>query len=190
MFLESDGAVILTTFGQTLTSQREIQEREHRPSFQQMVNAPELLNRPSELMQVAIYPDPDRFYIPGSENADLETQEALAREDGEQQRKRLGLDCIDVIVPKRAATLSGIFFATRKLSGELMFGRKYGCHYGRTSDSIGNGSKTAIVGDVDPASGIVISSWPHNQGSDDIRAVRLIVPTHGVLRIGDSFISH
>lgn len=177
--LKGDGAILLSPLGQAIPSQREDQRQKGKPSFYYVTNAQDgLLDRPSRLAQVAIYPDPDRFFVPGTAGKDLATQERLASDDGESLRQRLGLPRIDVEIPEEAATLTGVTFDYLDQTGEWLFGSKYGYLYGRTKNPTNrDGSDVACVGDANPGGGLDVDDFDRGSGDDNVQVVRLVVPS-------------
>jgi len=142
-----------------------------------------LLKSPSIIAQVAIYPAPERFFIPNSGNKDLPTQEQLAKEDGQELRKRLGLedDSVDVIIPDQASTFTELTFkhldeTTQKGKGVWLFGNEYGNLYGRTKNPVNeSGPHVAHVGGAIPDHGVAVSHWRAAHGSVYVHVVRLVV---------------
>jgi len=179
--LSKDGAIILKPLDQTIPSQREAQRQKEKPSFYFVANAEDgLLNVPSSLAEVAIYPDPDRFFIPGTGGKDLATQERMVSRDGETLRERLGLSGVDVRIPNEASTLTGITFDYLDQTGEWLFGPDYGYRYGRTKNpTTKSGSPAAVVGRASPAYGLHVVGFEPADGDGLVRAVRLVVPNHG-----------
>src|SRR3990167_3241852 len=65
--LKSDGAVIYELQGETIIREKESQKAKGKPSFYFLVEAGErLLARPTRQIEVAIYPAPERFFVPNS----------------------------------------------------------------------------------------------------------------------------
>ena|SRR3989344_97584 len=176
--LIKDGAVIYPLRGSTIETQREMQREKGKPSFYYVVNGDErLVGRPSRLSEVAIYPDPKKFFIPNTGGKDLETQEALAAEDANKLRKRLKQNGMDVVIPEQAATLTELTFKHLDETGVWLFGENYDYLFGRTKNPTNeSGSVAAYVGDADPGRGLDVDDWSRGLGLDGIRVVRLVVP--------------
>ncbi len=177
--LIKDGAVIFSLIGETIEHQRTTGRL-----FRYIADGGDrLLKLPSIKTQVAIYPDPRRFFIPNSGNKDLPTQEKLTEKDGQELRKRLGLkdDGVDVIIPDQASTLTELIFqhldkTTKKGNPVWLFGEDYGYLYGRTKNPVNeSGSHVAYVGDAYPDYGVSVNDWNADDGHDRLRVVRLIV---------------
>lgn len=148
-----------------------------------------LLKLPSINTQVAIYPNPNKFFILNSGNKDLPTQETLAKKDGQELRKRLGLkdDSLDVIIPDQASTLTELTFkyldeTTQEGKGVWLFGEEYASAqgltwvYGRTKNPVNkSGSLVAHVGFARPDSGLSVSHWNADLGDGRVHVVRLVV---------------
>lgn len=183
--LIEDGAVILSLTGETIEGQQTAGRL-----FRYVTNGgARLLKLPSIITEVAIYPDPKRFFIPDSGNKDLPTQEALAKKDSQELRKRLGLtdDSLDVIIPDQASTLTELFFnyldeTTKRGKAVLLFGEEYASAqglswvYGRTKNSVNeSGSNVADVGSAYPDDGLYVNYWDADNGNDRVQVVRLVV---------------
>ena len=177
-----DGAFILDLPGETIEDE---QKEGKLLRYYELYNSElRLLKAPSIKGQVAIYPDPERFFVRNSGNKNLPAQEKLAKEDGQELRKRLGLkgNDVDVIIPDQASTLTGLTFqnldeTTKKGKGVWLFGKEYGYLYGTTKNPVNeSGSRVAIVGNAGPdrgGIGIVIRSA--GDCVDDVRVIRLVV---------------
>lgn len=182
--LFNDGAVIYEPAGETITAQKESQKAIGKPSFWYVVNVGEkLVNRPSKLSAVAIYPDPERFFIENSSMKNVTQQERLAEEDGKKLRNRLGVEGITVIVPEEASTLTGLTFKHHAQTEVWLFSQIYAqAHglntiHGRTKNPINkSGSRVAHVGNTSLDSGLLVSGWARDLGHGGVWIVRLVVP--------------
>ncbi len=183
--LVNDGAHIFNLTGETIEG-----EQGSGRLFRYLFDGGDrLLKLPSINTQVAIYTDPKKFFIPNSGNKDLLTQEELAKKDGQELRKRLGLKdkSVDVIIPDSASTFTELTFkyldeTTKQGKGVWLFGSKYAKAqglswvYGRTKNPVNeSGSFVAGVGNAGPGGGLVVGNWRRGRGSDGIRVVRLVV---------------
>lgn len=179
--LRKDGAVFASPFGQTLSSQIDSQKQLGQPAFYYIVYSKAgFLNRPSGLVEVAFYPDPKRFFIPGTEGRNLKTQEAIVVKDAEETRARTKLSTVDEIIPEEAATLTGITFEYLKQTGDWLFGPDYDHLYGRTKNPTTEfGSNVAVVGGAIPDRGLNVGDSYLGSDFGFIRAVRLVVPISG-----------
>lgn len=183
--LKEDGAHFIDLTGETIEDHRKAQ----RP-FRYITNGGDkLLKLPSIKARVAIYTDPNRFFIPNS-GVDLFTQDKLAKKDGQELRERLGLknDEVDVVIPDQASTLTELIFryfdeTARKGKGVWLFGGEYASAqgqcwvYGRTKNPVNeSGSNVAYVGGAHPVDGGVrVGYWPRDSGSARLKVVRFIV---------------
>jgi hypothetical protein len=184
--LIADGAFIYFPLGETIPAQREAQAKKGNPAFRYVIEAGDrLLAVPSRQVEVAIYPAPERFFVPGSFNKNVELQEKLVAKDAEDLRKRLGLEGISEIIPDEAATLSDITFQHLDATGKWLFGQEYAevqglswvCVCGRTKNPTNSsGSCVAGVGGADPGHGLDVSDWYRDGDHDGLGAIRLVVP--------------
>lgn len=183
--LLEDGALVYQLRGETIKIQRENQERKKKPSFWYITNESEkLTGRRSKLSEVAIYPDPERFFIEGTGGNNLIEKEEIVKEDAQKERKRLGLSGITVVIPGEAATLTEVTFKHLDQTGKWLFGEEYAQFhrlqfiYGATkspTDLIG--SEVAAVGYANPIYGLSIRGWYIDRSIASVWAVRLIVPS-------------
>jgi hypothetical protein len=179
-----DGVHFIDLMGETI----EGQQAEKR-LFTYVTNGGDrLLKLPSIKARVAIYTDPKKFFIPNS-GKDLAAQEQLAKKDGEELRKRLGLkdDGVDVVIPDQASTLTELTFkyldeTTKQGKGIWLFGKEYASVqglnwiYGRTKNPVNeSGSIVSRVGHVDPVDGLAVGEWFADDGYNAVQVVRLIV---------------
>lgn len=182
--LRNDGAVIYLLHGETILSQKESQRAKGKPSFGYVVDAGErLLALPSRKIEVAIYPDPEKFFVPGSFNKSVKKQEEKVMQDARELRLRLNLSAVTEIIPDEAATLSEIGFQHLDATGVWLFGKEYAVAqgldwvYGRTKNPTNaSGSIVAYVGNAYPDSGLDVGGWRRDDGLHSVGALRLVVP--------------
>ncbi|MEK7497564.1 MAG: hypothetical protein AAB656_01455 [Patescibacteria group bacterium] len=172
--LLKNGAVIYELTGKTIVAQQEAGER-----FWYITDGGErLVKKPSRLGEVAIFPEPSEFFIPGSGNKTLAEQEKLAEKDTNVLRKELKTKGIKVIIPEEASTFTGVTFKYLKETGKWLLGEDYGYNYGRTKNPTNeSGSSVAIVGCANSDNGLSVGGWRRDSGSDGVRVVRLVVPS-------------
>lgn len=170
--LVKDGAVILSLTGETIEGQQTAGRL-----FRYITDGGDrLLKLPSLKADVAIYPEPKRFFISNSGNKNLPTQEKLAEKDGEELRKRTGLEDLDVIIPDQASTFTELIFKYLDETGVWLFGPDYGYLYGRTKNPVNeSGSLAAGVGDSGPDGGVHIAYWDRDLDYGLVLVVRLVV---------------
>src|SRR3989344_5778047 len=90
--LEGDGAVVYALTGITIPAQEAARREKRKPSFWYIVEAGDRLTvLPSRTIEVAILPDPERFFVPYSFGQNIDTQERLASADVRILRVRLKL---------------------------------------------------------------------------------------------------
>lgn len=134
----------------------------------------ETLSRPS---QVAIFPEPARFYVPESNNLSLEGQRRRLREDLEEEvmgRMRIGgVDMIMGDVATHAGLVFDYFDNTRR--HVRLHGADYGYRYVRTETPT-VGSSVAAVGHFYRVHGLSVDGFSRGHGNDDVWALRLVVP--------------
>lgn len=189
--LITDGAIIYTATGKSIEAQKEAQTSKNQPSFWDMSGGASaagdrLLAVPSRRVDIAIYPEPERFFVPGSFNKTLEEQEELVAQDTRDLRKRLNKGSIGVIIPTEASTLTDIVFQHFNETRRWLLGYRYAETQGlnrvyvRTKNPIPMDyfeERVACVGISSPDNGMDIRSWPSNKGYDNLGAARLVVPT-------------
>lgn len=182
--LINDGAVVYTLQEETVNSQKEAQQSKGKPSFGYLVDGGErLVAKPSKRIQVAIYPDPDKFFVPNSFSKSVTKQEERVAQDAQDLRQRLNLSNVTEIIPDEAATLTEIVFKHLDETGEWLFDKKYAAAqgldwvYGRTKNPTNSsGSSVANVGDADPDDGVRVGDWARGHGDHDVGVARLVVP--------------
>lgn len=181
--LIGDGVAILDLTEETIEDQQKAGRRFGYVSARGDI----LLKVPSIKTQVAIFPDPERFFVPNtgwkgfSTRDDLAMQEELTKKDAEELRERTGLEDLDEIIPSSAATLTQLTFlyfdrTTREGKGVWLFGRDYGFRYGRTNHPM-NRSDAPEFFRVGFAGGVVVDYLVGGCGRERIyvHVVRLIV---------------
>src|SRR3989344_5156354 len=160
--LIADGALIYIPKGETIPTQGEAQTRKGKPSFWFVVEAGHLvLAVPSRQVEMAIYPVPDKFFVPNSFDRSVEKQEEAVEKDAADLRKRLCQESIGEIIPDEASTLTDITFQHLDATGKWLFGPDYvkaqelDWVYGRTKNPTNKaGSNVACVGRAGPDHGV------------------------------------
>lgn len=176
--LKDDGATIFTLTGQTILEQKELQRNKGKNSFSYIAsNESILLDLPSAPIEVAFFPHPERFMLPGSFGKDLQTQERLLKDDAKILSKRLGLGGISEIISVEAATLTELTFRYLNETGIWLFGKDYNYCFARTQNPIKESS--SFVANVGHAyfGGLRVNGWDPERGLSLLGVVRLIVPT-------------
>ncbi|MBI4084308.1 MAG: hypothetical protein HY431_00200 [Candidatus Levybacteria bacterium] len=186
--LVNDGAVIYLPTGVTIMKQEKLQLQKGKPSFWYVTEGGDaLLALPSRRMEVAIYPDPERFFVPGTFDKDLNEQERLAAEDGQALSQILGIEGIMQIIPAEASSVTEVAFQRLDGTGIWLFGEEYAAAqglkwvYGRTKNPTNRtGSFVADVGGARSDSGLDVNGWHRDCGFDYLGAVRWVVPSFGL----------
>lgn len=178
--IEAKGGLIYLPTGLTIRAQRKAQNAKNKPSFYLTSETDRLLAVPSRQIEVAIFPAPEDFFVPGSFNQNVATQESMAAEDA----KRLGLPNVTQIVPNEASTLTEVVFQHVDATGKWLLGLEYAAAqdlrdvYARTKNPTNStGSRVTVVGYAGPELGMRVGGWWHrDRGNHRVGAVRMVVP--------------
>lgn len=133
-----------------------------------------LSSRPT---QIAIFPDPEQFYVPESNNLSLNRQRELLKIDlAEVVKTKMGIGGVEEVIDN-VATHAGLVFAyLDKTNGRVgLHGDGYGYRCVRTETPT-IGSSVALVGYFRTAFGLLVSDWHRDKGNESLRALRLLVP--------------
>jgi hypothetical protein len=143
-------------------------------------------------IQIALYPDPKNFYIPDSEAKTLAEQEMLAQQESILLRQRLGVDGIEIPVPKEPAILTEAIWKHKENTGEWLLGKEYGYKTIRTTqrfpeirvDVINGGvmslgpslfTATVRIFRMEPPM-IHVGAFMHESSASNVAAARWIFP--------------
>lgn len=169
--LEAEGYKIYLLTGQSIRSLREGGKKFwstwHR-------DYPEFEGKTSRLSEVAINPDPDRFFLPNSNNKTLEQQLRMVEKFSKQLRGRERLSGVEAVVGE-APDYAELAFAYLKATGQYLFGESYDSRYTRTVTPT-VGSDVALVGYFDAPDGLDVYYWYCDRGSDSVWVAPLVVP--------------
>ena len=148
-------------------------------SFWSIVNMenPDFMNLVSRPTQIAIFREPEKFYVPESNNKSLKEQEQLLEVDeAEVIRKSWGIGGLKLVIGD-VATHPGLVFAYfDKTGGKIkLHGEYYGYRQVRT-DTPTVGSRVAGVGYFYGVDGLYVDGWRRDVGYVHVWAVRLGVP--------------
>lgn len=181
--LLADGAVLYLPTGKTINDQRAA-GREFwyvAPGFMEE-GKNRLTEFPSRRIEVAIYPAPERFFVPGSFDKTMGQQDEASREDAKELRKRLGLKGIEIVRPE-ASEVTEVMFehfdATRvRLLGEEYREQAAGhWPYIRTNTPTDkSGSCYVWVGSFDPNDGPDVDVWLGDDHLVFLGVARWVVP--------------
>lgn len=169
--LISDGAVLYLPESKSLKDQK----REGR-SFRYIVDASSrgFLTLRARPIEVAIYPDPERFFVPKSSNIAKSLQEELQADDARALRQKLGVEDITEIMPEVSEATEVIFEHYDK-TGVRLLGMDFRYLYMKTNTPTNkSGSNVAIVGGFD-GRGPSVHGWDVDGGIPGFRAARWIV---------------
>lgn len=177
--LKDDGAVLCLPQGETIQGQKGAK----RPFWYvadgyEIDGKNRLLDVPSRPMEVAIYPDPEKFFVPGSFDKSKADQENLLVEDMHRLRRRLGLEGIGGILPE-ASEATEIAFRYFDATGRKvrLLGKNYGFRWVRTNTpTTESGSSFADVGSWSAVDGIDVDDWGAGSGISSLGAARWVVP--------------
>lgn len=165
--LTARGLVVYELTGQSIASQRVRGSRfwtdwhKSYPKFEALT---------SRLSEVAFNPDPEKFFLPKSNNKTLSQQEELVGEFSQRLQKDVkGIGAIIGDAPDYVE----LTFGYKGEHGSL-FGERYGFRYTRTRTSVG--SVVACVGDFGPDSGLGVRGWNPAGGRGSVWAAPLVVP--------------
>ena len=162
--LTDDGAVIYLPKGETIRGQKSA-----RRTFWYITDGYKeggknrLTEFPSRRIEVAIYPDPEKFFVPDTFNKDTDRQTVLIEQDADSLRKRLGLENITEILPEASEATEVIFRYFDKTAVRLL-GRDYmrdgHWSYIRTATPTNKeGSFVAYVGCWSDGIGLHVYDW-------------------------------
>ena len=179
--LIGDGAVLYLPTGETIKGQREA----GRPFWNitdGFIRAGKnrLTEFPSRRIEVAIYPDPERFFVPDTSKKTLDQQIALIEHDAQSLRERLGLSNIGEIipeVPEVTEVLFRHFDATKvRILGPDYRRDRYWSYVRTSTPTTRLGSRVAFVGYLSVEVGLDVGSWDRGDMSF-LHAARWVVPT-------------
>lgn len=168
--LKKEGYLVYQLTGQSIKSLREAGKpfwsTWHR-------DYPDFENLTSRLSEVAINPDPKKFFLPKSNNKTLTEQERMIEDYSKQLAKKVvGVKAILGEAPDYAE----LAFAHLDAIGEYLFGKKYNYDYTRTK-TITTSPSVAGIGDFDAGSGLSVDYWNGDDSNSSLWAVPLVVPT-------------
>lgn len=179
--IEDAHGVIYTPTGLSLDAQKSARAAKNKPSFPYDLSwgGERLTAVASRQVEMAVFPDPQEFFVPGSFGNSTATQERMAAEDA----KRLGLPNVTQILPDEASTFTDIVFQHEDATDKWLFGPEYAKAqnldwvYGRTKNPTNSsGSNVASVGYAGADGGVSVDDSGRDIGHHGVGAVRLVVP--------------
>lgn len=179
--LTGDGAVIYLPTGETIQVQRAARKPFWYVSdgYQEGGNN-RLTEFPSRAIEVAIYPDPGRFFVPETASRTTDQQIALVEQDARALRERLGLPNIDEILPE-APEVTEVLFKHFNATGVRILGQDYmkdgHWSYIRTNTPTDKeGANVAYVGRWRTDLGLYVFDWNRDHSHVSLHAARWVVP--------------
>lgn len=179
--LVDDGAVLYLPTGETIRGQK----NDRRPFWYVADGYKDhgknrLTEFPSRRIEVAIYPDTEKFFVPDSFSKTTDQQIALVEQDAQTLRERLGLPNIGEILPE-APEVTEVLFKHFDATNVRLLGQDYihdGCwSYIRTSTPTNKeGSDVAGVGAWAADAGLRVAGWARDEGPVFVGAARWVVP--------------
>jgi hypothetical protein len=170
--LEDRGFVIYGLQGESIISLRD-SGRKFQSDWHRSYH--EFEARTSKLSQVAINPNPDKFFIHGSNNKRLNTQEEMIAKFSKELTS--GSNRVNGVraIMGGAADYVELTFRHFDTTQSDLFGPDYNYKYTRT-DTPTNGSNVAIVGHFSVDYGLRLDVWLRDRGNANVLAVPLVVP--------------
>lgn len=171
-FLKKEGiSVIYALNGQTIHGQ----EHAGRPFwFIASSEGGSLLDVHAKYSEVAIDTNPNKFFLPKSNNATLSQQLEMIAEHSYKLQRRLGATTIEAIMGE-APDYTQLAFGNLDATGERLFGEKYNYNYARTKTPT-VGTRVAFVGYFDATDGLLVDDWDRGDGRSCVFASPLVVP--------------
>lgn len=167
--LRQEGYLLYALTGQSIRSLREA----GRPFWSIWhQDYPDFENLPSRLSEVAIDPDPTKFFLPKSNNKTLKQQIGMIVDFSEQLTKRIaGVRAL----MGEAPDYTELAFLRLDATGERLFGEKYDYRFTRTQTST-VGPLVAYVGGFYADHGLRVSDWNRDHSDRRLWAAPLVVP--------------
>lgn len=133
---------------------------------------------PSTYGQVAIFPNPQEFFVPRSFWLPVQAQLKLVAQDAASLRQRLGVEDIDEVIPEVAADLTDITFQHFDKTGQKLFEAfplEFDPHFGVTQMPMSS-LHIVSVGEFRDIYGIDVRGVTAENGAPGAGAVRWVVP--------------
>lgn len=171
--LEKKGFRIYTLSGQSIRSERE----RGRKFWSTWHNSyPDFENLTSIHSEVAVDPDPEKFFIPKSNNKTLDQQLEMIADHSKRLQKTLTSEvCAVMGKSPDYVDLTFSHLDTLKDIKDRLFGEKYGYNYARTKTPTVE-SSVAGVGDFGAFSGLGVFCWGRGGGHGRVFAAPMVVP--------------
>lgn len=165
--LENQGFVIYGLTGQSIKTLRDSGHKFWSTRHKELPDFEALDSMHSE---VAI--NPNKLFLPGSNNKTLAQQEKMVEEFLQELRKKV--PGVKAIIGQ-ALDYIELAFAYLDATNEYLFGAKDNYGYARTKTPT-SGSYVAYVGRFVVSGGLYVNDWGRDHGYDDVHAAPLVVP--------------
>lgn len=171
--LKDDGAVVYLLEGESIGSQK----RGGKRFWSDWHNGHPIEDLTSRIYEVAIWPDPEKFFVPGTSNKSKKRQEELVRADGEKIRARLGIPNFTEILPE-TPEVTEVMFRHFDLTNVRLLGEAYTTKEGywlyvrNNTPTNESGSRVADVGRFYAGHGPHVYSWRARESSPRICSAR------------------
>lgn len=161
---KKNGILFYTFSPQTIRSQKDA----GKPFSYVVSPDPQFELVPSMVGQVAFFPDPERFYLKGSNYKTLDQKDELMGKYEKEVLEKLSLPNHIRVVRGQVPDLSQLAFTHLKETGEYLFGEKYGSNCAATSTPTSD-SQLALVGHFDPdRGGLLVGQWNPGVGVNGV----------------------
>lgn len=167
--LTREGHLIYTIGGQSIATMRDA----GRPFWSTWhKDYPEIEALTSTYSEIAINPDPVKFFIPRSNNERLDRQLEMVDDYSNKLSKKVkGVQAVLGQMPDYADLAFSHLDATK----DRLFGEKYDYRYTRTQTPT-VGTSVACVGGFIADDGLSVGNWAHDVGNSGVFASPLVVP--------------
>jgi len=165
--LEKEGYLVYGLTGQSIKALRDSGRKfwstwhEKFPDFEALVS-----------MQSEVAINPDKLFLPRSNNKTLKQQEDMVGKFSQELGKKVpGVKAIIGDAPDYVE----LAFQHLDAAKDYLFGVKYNCDFARTKTPV-RGSGVACVGYSGADDGLYVSYWNADIGGGDVHAAPLVVP--------------
>ncbi len=173
--LKKAGAIICRGTGKTLIDLKGVERKISWVLKKKEFKEYKIVHTPSHVGEMAFFPNPRDFFVPGSLGKTLLEQEKLVKSDSEYLRKNLGVNGLEVVIPKEAATLVELAYFYFGVKMDWLFARSYQRHHARTKQYT-DSNHTLEVGFANKKDGLVVLESLASHRDAQTGVVRLIIP--------------
>lgn len=128
----------------------------------------------SRYSEVAINPNPDKFFLPKSNNVTTDEQLEMIAEYSRKLQRRLKDQTFEAIMGQ-APDYVELAFSHLDATGDRLFGEKYDYNYARTQTPT-VGTNVAYVGYFHADGGLDVRHWRRDRRDSGVFASPLVVP--------------